>query len=160
MDSNSENSDTSPNGVTFSWLYVRQTGPSPPSSPKAENTASTDPRANTGSAVHTSLSQQQASNMSSDRQVFSYSYYGCSGSTSDGGQQEAAFAERSYTDRTGTTTERMHQLPGQQPVYESESTGSRRVTGPATGVENRITDVSDEQPNKKERKNGKQGGRT
>jgi len=61
--------------------------------------------------------------------------------------QKTAFAERSYTDDSGTVTERVRQLPGQLPVYESsEQPGEqRRVGGGAIGLsgQNRITELTD-----------------
>ncbi|KAI1119856.1 hypothetical protein F5Y10DRAFT_259498 [Nemania abortiva] len=83
--------------------------------------------------------------MSSNSQSYSYSYYSSSTSSNGGPPQNAAYAERSYTDNTGTTTERMHKLPGQQPVYESsERPAGRRVEGASTASsQNRITDVTD-----------------
>lgn len=83
--------------------------------------------------------------MPSSFQSFSYSYSSSSTSTNGGAPQRTTYAERSFTDGKGTTTERVHQLPGQQPVYES--TGNRRVEGggsaATTSSQNRITDVTD-----------------
>ncbi|KAI0111228.1 hypothetical protein GGR51DRAFT_70809 [Nemania sp. FL0031] len=83
--------------------------------------------------------------MSSNSQSYSYSYYSSSSSSNGGPPQNTTYAERSYTDNTGTTTERMHQLPGQQPVYESsERPSGRRVEGAGgASSQNRITDVTD-----------------
>ncbi|GAP88027.2 hypothetical protein SAMD00023353_3200710 [Rosellinia necatrix] len=86
--------------------------------------------------------------MSSNSQSFSYSFYSSSSSTNGGQPQRTVYAERSYTDHTGTQTERMHQLPGQRPVYEfSEQPANRRMGGAgataAVSSRNRITDVSD-----------------
>ncbi|KAI1827577.1 hypothetical protein F4861DRAFT_326069 [Xylaria intraflava] len=82
--------------------------------------------------------------MSSNSQSYSYSYYSSSTSTNGGPPQKTAYAERSYTDNTGTTTERLHQLPGQQPVYESsERPAARRVAAPPTSTQNHIVDVTD-----------------
>ncbi|KAI0465566.1 hypothetical protein F4859DRAFT_376727 [Xylaria cf. heliscus] len=82
--------------------------------------------------------------MSSNSQSFSYSFVSTSTSTNGGRPQTAAYAERSITDANGTTTERMRQLPGQAPVYEtSERSGTRRVGGGASSEQNRITDVTD-----------------
>ncbi|KAI1748925.1 hypothetical protein F4782DRAFT_515130 [Xylaria castorea] len=82
--------------------------------------------------------------MPSNSQSFSYSFVSTSTSTTNGGPpRRTAYAERSFTDNRGTTTERMRQLPGQAPVYESsEQPGSRRVGG-ASSTQNRITDVTD-----------------
>ncbi|KAI1287148.1 hypothetical protein F5Y03DRAFT_380575 [Xylaria venustula] len=85
--------------------------------------------------------------MSSNSQSFSYSFYSSSSSSNGGPPQSTAYAERSYTDNNGTTTERMHKLPGQSPVYESSGqAGTRRVEGRAgagSSNSNRITDVTD-----------------
>ncbi|KAI1735029.1 hypothetical protein F4680DRAFT_318111 [Xylaria scruposa] len=83
--------------------------------------------------------------MPSNSQSFSYSFVSTSTSTSrnGGAPQTTAYAERSFRDNSGTTTERMRQLPGQAPVYEtSERPGNRRVGG-ASSTQNRITDVTD-----------------
>ncbi|KAI0975973.1 hypothetical protein F4678DRAFT_419211 [Xylaria arbuscula] len=91
--------------------------------------------------------------MSSNSQSFSYSFYSSSSSSTGGPPQNTAYAERSYTDNTGTTTERMHKLPGQTPVYESSGqAGTRRVEGGAgAGSTNRITDVTDAEKQYEER---------
>ncbi|GAW19649.1 hypothetical protein ANO14919_091380 [Xylariales sp. No.14919] len=86
--------------------------------------------------------------MSSNSQSYSYSFYSSSTSSNGGPPQSTKYAERSYTDGAGTTTERMRQLPGQQPVYESsDRAGSRRVEGggaaASSSSQNRITDVTD-----------------
>ncbi|KAI8946088.1 hypothetical protein F4801DRAFT_565813 [Xylaria longipes] len=82
--------------------------------------------------------------MPSNSQSFSYSFVSTSTSKNGGAPQNTAYAERSFTDNNGTTTERMRQLPGQAPVYESsEQPGSRRLGGGASSTQNRITDVTD-----------------
>ncbi|KAI1361049.1 hypothetical protein F5Y08DRAFT_315702 [Xylaria arbuscula] len=83
--------------------------------------------------------------MSSNSQSYSYSFYSSSTSSNGAPPKTTAYAERSYTDKDGTTTERMRQLPGQQPVYESSGpAGNHRVQGGgASGNQNRITDVTD-----------------
>ncbi|KAI0906775.1 hypothetical protein F4823DRAFT_605626 [Ustulina deusta] len=82
--------------------------------------------------------------MSSNSQSFSYSFFSSSTSSNGGPPQNTAYAERSFTDNGRTTTERMHQLPGKKPVYESsEQAGSRRVEGGGAESQNRITDVTD-----------------
>lgn len=91
--------------------------------------------------------------MPSTSQSYSYSVYSSSSSTNGGQPQSTMYAERSYTDNSGTTTERMHQLPGQRPVYESSSSSSpagRRLGdgrngngGSGAETQNRITDVTD-----------------
>ncbi|KAI0522042.1 hypothetical protein F5B22DRAFT_592617 [Xylaria bambusicola] len=82
--------------------------------------------------------------MSSNSQSYSYSYYSSSTSSNGGPPQTTAYAERSYTDKDGTTTERLRKLPGQQPVYESAGrAGDNHVEGRASGSQNRITDVTD-----------------
>ncbi|KAI1437882.1 hypothetical protein GGR50DRAFT_611881 [Xylaria sp. CBS 124048] len=89
-------------------------------------------------------------------QSYSYSYYSASTSTNGGPPQRATFAERSYTDHSGTRTERMHQLPGQQPVYESSEhppAAYRHIAAPATEpIRNRIVDVTDAEKDHKERR--------
>ncbi|KAK5626958.1 hypothetical protein RRF57_002673 [Xylaria bambusicola] len=81
--------------------------------------------------------------MSSNSQSYSYSYYSSSTSLNGGPPQTTAYAERSYTDKDGTTTERLRKLPGQQPVYEcSGRAGNHSVEGTASGSQNRITDVT------------------
>ncbi|KAI0441118.1 hypothetical protein F4803DRAFT_436778 [Xylaria telfairii] len=74
-------------------------------------------------------------------QSFSYSFVSTSTSTNGGAPQSTAYAERSVTDDNGTKTERMRQLPGQAPVYETSERS--RVSGGATSQQNRITDASD-----------------
>ncbi|KAI1259023.1 hypothetical protein F5Y18DRAFT_433683 [Xylariaceae sp. FL1019] len=83
--------------------------------------------------------------MPSSSQSYSFTSYSSSSSTNGGPPQKTTFAERSYTDDSGTVTERMRQLPGQQAVYETtERPSGRQVEGPA-GASNshRITDVTD-----------------
>ncbi|TGJ87452.1 hypothetical protein E0Z10_g1286 [Xylaria hypoxylon] len=97
--------------------------------------------------------------MSSNFQSYSYSYSSSSTSTSNNGgpPQSTTYAERSFTDNTGTTTERVRQLPGQQPVYESSSQGGgRRVGGggATTSSQNRITDVTDADQKQEQRMEG------
>lgn len=75
-------------------------------------------------------------------QSFSYSFVSTSTSANGGAPQSTAYAERSVTNDRGTTTERMRQLPGQAPVYET-SERSHVGGGSATSQQNRITDVSD-----------------
>ncbi|KAI1164853.1 hypothetical protein F5B18DRAFT_613692 [Nemania serpens] len=96
--------------------------------------------------------------MSSNSQAYSYSFYSSSSSSSSsrngGAPQNTTYAERSVTDNTGTRTERMHQLPGQRPVYESSKQPSgRRVEGAGAGAasQNRITDVTDAEKQYEER---------
>ena len=97
--------------------------------------------------VHQSINQRNdyTYNMSSHSQSYSYSYYRSSTSSNGAAPQTTAYAERSYTDRNGTTTtERVRQLPGQQPVYESSGpAGNRRVQGGASSNQNRITEITD-----------------
>jgi hypothetical protein len=84
--------------------------------------------------------------MPSHCQSFSYSFYSSTTSTNGGPPQRTIYAERSYTDDRGTLTERLRQLPGQLPVYESsEKPGGRRVESASAGasLQNRITDVTD-----------------
>ncbi|KAI1188738.1 hypothetical protein F5B17DRAFT_251569 [Nemania serpens] len=90
--------------------------------------------------------------MPSNSQAYSYSFYSSSSSSASsssrngGAPQTTTYAERSFTDNSGTRTERMHQLPGQRPVYEaSEQPSGRRVEGAGAGAssQNRITDVTD-----------------
>ncbi|KAI8631678.1 hypothetical protein F5Y19DRAFT_473359 [Xylariaceae sp. FL1651] len=83
--------------------------------------------------------------MSSYSQSFSYSTYSSSTSTNGGPPRKTTYAERSFTDNSGTFTERMHQLPGQRPVYEStQQPSGRQVEGTGiVSVHNRITDVTD-----------------
>ncbi|KAI0872554.1 hypothetical protein GGS24DRAFT_502698 [Hypoxylon argillaceum] len=94
--------------------------------------------------------------MSSNSQSYSYSFYSSSSSTNGGRPQNTTYAERSITDNSGTTTERVRQLPGQQPVYESTErpSGRHRVegTGGAASSQNhRITDVTDAEKQYEER---------
>ncbi|KAI1111592.1 hypothetical protein F5Y14DRAFT_453829 [Nemania sp. NC0429] len=107
--------------------------------------------------------------MSSNSQSYSYSFYSSSSSSSSssntrngGAPRTTTYAERSYTDNTGTRTERMHQLPGERPVYESEERPSgRRLEGGSAGAgagagsgassQNRITDVTDAEKQYEER---------
>jgi hypothetical protein len=84
--------------------------------------------------------------MSSQSQSFSYSFYSSSTSTNGGPPQRTTYAERRLTDDSGTLTERIHQLPGQMPVYESnERPSDHRVEGAAGNVsaQYRITDITD-----------------
>ncbi|CAJ2503551.1 Uu.00g109450.m01.CDS01 [Anthostomella pinea] len=74
------------------------------------------------------------------------SYSSFSSSTNNGQAQRTAYAERSYTDGSGTTTERLSQLPGQAPVHErveQPSGGRRQVQGAQVSTQNRIQDVTD-----------------
>ncbi|KAI1353989.1 hypothetical protein F5Y01DRAFT_34695 [Xylaria sp. FL0043] len=92
--------------------------------------------------------------MPSSSQSFSFSssFYSSSTSSNGGAPQSTTYAERSYTDENGTRTERLHQLPGQAPVYEtSDSSGNRRVEGGGAGSQNRITDVTDAEKQYEER---------
>ncbi|KAI0018104.1 hypothetical protein F4780DRAFT_539881 [Xylariomycetidae sp. FL0641] len=79
-------------------------------------------------------------------QWFSSSYSSFSSSTSSNGgpPQQTVYAQRSFTDRSGTRTERMYKEPGQAPVYESsEQPSNRRVQGGGVSAQNRIEDVTD-----------------
>ncbi|KAI0401656.1 hypothetical protein F4802DRAFT_418568 [Xylaria palmicola] len=98
--------------------------------------------------------------MSSNSQSFSYSFYSSSTSTNGGPPQSTTYAERRFTDGAGTTTERVRQLPGQLPVYESsERPGNRRVAGAgaassspsSSSSQNRIEDVTDAEKKYEER---------
>ncbi|KAI0153126.1 hypothetical protein GGR57DRAFT_468988 [Xylariaceae sp. FL1272] len=90
--------------------------------------------------------------MPSNSQSYSFTSYSSSSTTNGGPPQTTTFAERSCTDESGTVTERMHQLPGQQAVYEtSERPSGRQVEGSASASNHRrITDVSDTDGDSKE----------
>ncbi|KAF2965899.1 hypothetical protein GQX73_g7671 [Xylaria multiplex] len=110
------------------------------------NSSNTSRKEQSYAEPQTSFSKKKRDKMSSNSQSYSYSYYSSSSSANGGPPQHATFAERSYTDDKGTTTERFHQLPGQRPVYESSGRASNpRVegSGAAASSQNRITDVTD-----------------
>ncbi|KAI1322172.1 hypothetical protein F5Y16DRAFT_52420 [Xylariaceae sp. FL0255] len=107
-----------------------------------------------------------SSSFSSSSNSHSHSYSSSSSSSRNGSEpqtQRTTYAERTYADDSGTYTERMHQLPGQRPVYESierpSGHGPARITADNQQQQGqntntwRITDVSDEPAAIEEKKN-------
>ncbi|KAI1343242.1 hypothetical protein F5Y15DRAFT_228442 [Xylariaceae sp. FL0016] len=76
----------------------------------------------------------------------SYTSFTSSTSANGGAPQQHTYAERSYTDASGTTTERYTQRPGEAPVHETfQQPSGRSLQSGTAPTQNRIEDVTDKE---------------